>query len=118
MDMWDQEAIDLVRPGFIEFGPDGLGQLGFIAVQAQIDWRSGQRGGQPSVEFTWAGYDEGDEASGRGWAVLAEDGSLSGHLFFHLGDDSGYRAERQVSEPKTTRRGRTPGAARATGADG
>ena len=32
MDNWDQEAVDLVGPGFIEFDKDGLGELGFIAV--------------------------------------------------------------------------------------
>ena len=32
MDNWDQEAIDLVQPGFIEFGQDGFGSLGFIVV--------------------------------------------------------------------------------------
>jgi hypothetical protein len=31
MDNWDQEAVDLVKPGFIEFDEDGLGELGFIA---------------------------------------------------------------------------------------
>lgn len=35
---------------------------------------------------------EGDQVSGRGWAALTEDGGLTGHLFFHLGDDSGLRA--------------------------
>lgn len=35
---------------------------------------------------------EMDPASGRGWAVLAEDGRLTGHLFIHLGEDSGFRA--------------------------
>jgi hypothetical protein len=28
MDNWDQETIDLVQPGFIEFGEDDLGGLG------------------------------------------------------------------------------------------
>jgi hypothetical protein len=32
MDNWDQKTIDLVQPGFIEFGEDGLGDLGFIVV--------------------------------------------------------------------------------------
>ena len=32
MDNWDQEAVDLVQPGFIEFDDDGLGSLGFIVV--------------------------------------------------------------------------------------
>jgi hypothetical protein len=38
MEIWDQDAIDLVQPGFIEFSDDGLGQLGFIAVS--LDSRS------------------------------------------------------------------------------
>jgi hypothetical protein len=40
------------------------------------------------VEFSWEGNDECDPANGRGWAVLEEDGSLRGRIFFHFGDDS------------------------------
>ena len=36
MDNWDQEAVDLVQPGFIEFDDDGLGDLGFIAVTENL----------------------------------------------------------------------------------
>jgi hypothetical protein len=92
MDLWDREAIDLVGPGFMEFGEDGTGQFGFIAVRGWMDCRPGERDGRDSVEFSWQGDDEGDEACGRGWAVLADDGSLEGHLYIHLGDDSGFRA--------------------------
>ena len=35
---------------------------------------------------------EMDPASGRGWVVLAENGTLTGNLFIHLGEDSGFRA--------------------------
>jgi hypothetical protein len=101
MDLWDRDAIELVGPGFIEFGEDGMGRLGFIAVQGQLDGRDAERDGRPCVEFTWAGSDEGDEVSGRGWVALADDGSLTGHLYFHLGDDSGFRAVR--AEPNTMR---------------
>ena len=94
MDNWDQEAIDLVQPGFIEFGKDGLGSLGFIVVTGELDCRDADRDGQPGVEFSWQGSDEGDDASGRGWATLNLDGTLVGHIYFHLGDDSGFRAER------------------------
>jgi hypothetical protein len=45
-------------------------------------------------EFSWQGSDEGDEVSGRGWAALDADGTLGGHVYFHLGDDSAFRAER------------------------
>jgi hypothetical protein len=43
MDNWDQEAIDLVKPGFIEFGEDGLGSLGFIVVTGELDCRDADR---------------------------------------------------------------------------
>ncbi len=61
-----------------------------------------------SVEFSWQGDDEGDEVSGRGWAGLADDGSLQGHLYFHLGDDSGFRAVRVGQEPEVTPSARQP----------
>ena len=34
-------------------------------------------------------------ASGRGWAALQLDGSLTGHIYYHKGDDSAFRAERE-----------------------
>ena len=94
MDNWDQEAVDLVQPGFIEFDDDGLGSLGFIVVTGKLDCRHAERDGEPGVEFSWQGSDEGDEVSGRGWAALNPDGTLEGHIYFHLGDDSAFRAER------------------------
>jgi hypothetical protein len=94
MDLWDAEAIDLLGPAFIEFGRDGSGAFRFIAVKGWIDFRHGLREGRVSVEFSWDGDDEGDPVSGRGWAVLEEDGSLSGRMCFHRGDDSGFRAVR------------------------
>jgi len=70
MDNWDQEAVDLVQPGFIEFDEDGLGGLGFIVVTGELDCRDAARDGRPGVEFSWQGSDEGDDVSGRGWAAL------------------------------------------------
>ena len=34
-------------------------------------------------------------------AALEEDGSLRGHIYFHLGDDSGFRAVRAEDAPKS-----------------
>lgn len=59
-----------------------------------MDCVNGKRDGRPSAEFSWDGNNEGDRASGRGWAVLEPDGSLRGHIYFHLGDDAGFRAVR------------------------
>jgi len=58
-----------------------------------LDWREASLDGRPGVEFSWEGHDDCDHASGRGWAVQEDDGSLRGHIYFHLGDDSGFRAE-------------------------
>ena len=92
MDLWDREAIDLVGPAFIKFNADGTGDFRFIAVDGYLDCRHAKRREPPRVDFTWEGNDEGDQASGRGWAQLETDGSLRGHIFFHAGDDSGFRA--------------------------
>ncbi|MGH3842776.1 MAG: hypothetical protein ACRDS0_15230 [Pseudonocardiaceae bacterium] len=93
MDMWDRDAIDLVEPGFIEFAEDGTGQFGFIAVHGWMDCRTTEHDGRTGLEFSWDGDDEGDQISGRGWAAVVDDVTLTGHLFIHLGDDSGFRAE-------------------------
>ena len=71
-----------------------VGNLGFIVVTGDLDCRDADRDGQPGVELSWQGSDEGDDASGRGWAALNLDGTLEGHIYFHLGDESGFRAER------------------------
>lgn len=93
MSGWDRGAIDLVEPGFIEFSGNGSGQFGFIAVRGWLDCRTAERDGRTGVEFTWDGADEGQEVSGRGWAVLVDNETIEGHLFFHMGDDSTFRAK-------------------------
>jgi hypothetical protein len=93
MDLWDRESLDLVAPAFIEFSTAHGGSLGFIVVTGWIDWRASEAE-HFDVEFTWDGDDEGDHVSGRGWATLGDDEVLRGHLYFHLGDDSAFRAER------------------------
>ena len=98
MELWDQEAMDLVEPAFIDFGEDETGDFGFIAVRGWMDCRDAPRDGRPDVEFSWEGNDDCDRASGRGWAALKADGSLHGHIYFHLGDDSDFHAVRHDAE--------------------
>jgi hypothetical protein len=71
-----------------------VGQPRLYRGGGSTDWREVQRDGLPGAEFSWEGSDEGDQASGRGWGVLEEDGSLRGRIFFHLGDDSSFTAVR------------------------
>lgn len=63
------------------------------------------------MEFSWEGQDEMDSVSGRGWAVLNEE-QLQGRLFFHRGDESGFRADRATRSNHTVetdaRKGRAP----------
>lgn len=98
MDLWDQETLDMVGPAFIELAAQRTGSLGFIVVQGSVDWRPIERDGRPGAEFSWEGFDEDTPASGRGWAALEEDGSVRGHVYFHLGDDSGFKAVRAGDE--------------------
>ena len=51
MDLWDQEAIDLRGPAFIEFKRRG-GQFRFIVVEGRMDCRYGLRNGRLSTDFT------------------------------------------------------------------
>jgi hypothetical protein len=95
MDLWDRDALDLVEPAFLEIGNDDTGSFGFIAVRGWMDCRKATIGDRPGLEFTWDGNDECDHASGRGWVALQPDGSLSGHIFFHMGEDSGFTATRE-----------------------
>jgi hypothetical protein len=100
-ELWDLENLDLVEPAFIEFGTDGMGRFGFIAVEAWMDCRQVERDGRPAVEFSWEGRDDCDPASGRGWAALQDDGSLCGRIYCHVGDDSGFRAVWADDESRT-----------------
>jgi hypothetical protein len=93
MELWDLDAIELLGPALFELGPGNNGRFRFIAVEGFMDVRPATRDGSPAFEFSWEGSDEGDQMSGRGWAVLTADGSLSGRIYFHNGDDSSFRAE-------------------------
>jgi hypothetical protein len=92
MDVWDPEALDLVGPAYIELTRDLRGSFGFVCVEANLDARDVGTAESPKLEFTWEGADEGTPVSGRGWVALEPDGSLRGHIFFHLGDEADFRA--------------------------
>ena len=93
MEVWDKRTLDLVRPAHLEFDPDGMGALGFIAIRGGLDYRVVNRDGMPAVEFSWEGIEERDVRSGRGWAIV-DGNTMRGRIFIHAGDDSEFRAER------------------------
>jgi len=94
MEQWDQDFVDAEVPGYISFTKNGMGEFQFGYVHGFMDCHYSKREGDEIVEFSWKGNDETDPTFGRGTAMI-EDGELSGHLFFHRGDDSEFRAARQ-----------------------
>ncbi|GGC73271.1 hypothetical protein GCM10011504_58330 [Siccirubricoccus deserti] len=90
MELWDAAFIDLLGPGYIRFDADGGGEFAFGAVQGEID---GHPGGE-SIHFTWEGSDEMDHASDDGDAQLEADGTITGEICFHRGDESAFKARR------------------------
>lgn len=109
-EVWDREALDLVAPAMLSLKPKGVGQVAFIAIEAQLDYRVVMRDGLPGIEFSFQGFDEGDEVMGRGWAILQGE-QLRGRLFFHQGDDSSFVARREPhrkSQSDTRLRRRRP----------
>jgi len=91
MEVWDQEFIDLEGPGHITFAKGGNGSFHFGAVECQLDCRLAESPDGQRVEFSFSGHDDMDPTSGRGSATL-KNGELHGHIYFHLGDDSSFRA--------------------------
>ena len=92
MDLWDNEAIDLLGPAFLERNGE-QGEMRFIAVTASLDVRYDTRSGDPVAEFSWEGVDEGEPSCGRGWLAPGTAGRLVGHVYFHNGDDPGFVCE-------------------------
>ncbi len=99
MDQWDMDYIDMESPGRIIIDKNGQGEIHFGAVDIEIDCRLEPNEKSGHLGFSFEGNDEGDPVSGRGWA-LVDGEEMTGHLFFHLGDDSGFKAKRQNT--KTT----------------
>jgi hypothetical protein len=93
MEMWDKDYIDMEGPGEINFGKRNGGSFRFGAVEADLDSRVSPSADGLRLDFSWAGSDEMDPVFGRGWAILKGD-ELHGHLFFHRGDDTSFRAIR------------------------
>jgi len=97
MEAWDQDAVDLLGPAYVEFGAQ-TGTVAFIAIEGDLDCRYDVKDVCPAVEFSWSGADEGTPVSGRGWARLEPRGLMTGRIFIHGGDDSAFTARREGTE--------------------
>ena len=88
MELWDTEFVDLMEPAYILFDGATGGEFAFGCVTGQLHCREVAEG----ADFPWQGNNEMDEASGDGWAEPQDDGSLTGKIRFHNGDDSAFIA--------------------------
>ncbi len=105
-ELWDPESLHAFEPAHFTFESRGRGGLGLIAVEAEIDWRLDR----DRIEFSWSGHDDGEVATGRGWAKLTEEDELEGRIYFHQGDDSGFVAKRdEVAKSRAKTRPRPMG---------
>ncbi len=105
MDEWAPDYLDLIVPAFITIEPGAAGSFQFGAVTGWLDYRVVNDRDGSRLEWSWQGFNDSDEACGRGWAVI-DGASLRGHLFIHASDDSRFLAVRLPgATPTRGRRG-------------
>ena len=92
---FDSDYPDMMEPAYIAFEGDGSGEFAFGCVTGHI-WGAGTARAK-TIDFSWDGNDEMDEACGTGWAELQPDGALQGEICFHSGDEYSFIAHRWTS---------------------
>jgi hypothetical protein len=119
METWDADYINLAGPGQLRIDRDGRGSMQFGVVEAALDYRMEQIGHIERLEFTFQGIDEEETISGRGWFTVSGD-EMTGRIYFHQGEDSGFTATRAARDKASSRSGpnvirlpKPPGAAHA-----
>jgi hypothetical protein len=95
MSEWERDFIDLVAPGYLTIKTNGTGAFAFGAFESEIDCRVEKTGGQEWVAFSFAGWDEGDEVSGRGWAIV-NGKKMEGWIGFFLGEESTFKSVKRT----------------------
>ena len=93
METWDAGYFDMEVPAYLNIRKDLTGEFQFDLVQAQFDGKFESTDASSRLAFTWSGFDENDPVSGVGWIKAAGD-RTEGRICFHLGDESGFTAER------------------------
>ena len=75
MDKWDQQYIDLIEPGYIEFVDNGFGYFHFWPIYAKIDYRVNDNA---KVELSFYDDEESQKVCGRGLAKMDDKGLYKG----------------------------------------
>ena len=93
MEAWSANYCDMEVPAYLTIRKDLSGEFQFGLVQAQLDGKIESADAASRLVFTWSGFDENDPVNGRGW-LTANGDQAEGRIFIHLGDESGFTAER------------------------
>jgi hypothetical protein len=94
MELWDKEYLDMEVKAFIRIIENGEGAFQFGLVSANIDGKIVDYPNGKKLEFTFNGMDECDPINGSGWLRLRIKNIIEGEFRFHMGDSSGFLAER------------------------
>ena len=92
MEMWDQEFIDLVEPGYFLFDKNSCGEFIFGAVTGALDLRVTR---YPELDYSWQGDDEGRPVCGRGDFQFPDPYHGEGVIYIHDGDESAIKIKRE-----------------------
>jgi len=94
MELWDKEYLDMEVKAFINITESGHGVFQFGLVSGDIDGKIVDYPNGKRFEFTFNGIDECDPINGSGWLRLRTKNIIEGEFRFHMGDSSGFLAER------------------------
>ena len=103
MDDFARKDIDMEVPAHITLEKGAHGSFQFILVSGEMDGKyiASTGTGLCVFDFTWAGNDECDEASGDGLMAFLSDTRAEGEIRFHCGDTHAFRAERKRTRLRT-----------------
>lgn len=91
-DLWNRDHLDLCGPARLTLTAEG-GEIAFGALEANLDVGYARN----SIDFRWAGSDEGDQVEGEGSAELLEDGTIEIEFAYDNGDAAVFKAKRDTS---------------------
>ena len=94
MELWDKEYLYMEVRAFIIITENGEGVFQFGLVSGDINGKIVDYPNEKKLEFTFNGMDECEPINGSGWLRLRTKNIIEGEFRFHLGDSSGFLAER------------------------
>lgn len=90
---WEADYLHMIKTAKIEIHSRGIGRLHFGTVEVELDLEPDVWNPKDILHFSFEGDCESDATCGRG-SLKREGSLLIGHLAFHLGDRSTFKARK------------------------